>query len=294
MSATQRLQQQVCQKYGWSYEYGTEDDDDGHWFVEIVVGFGDKRRFVSPSKQGKKEGRDTVSLMALEGLEDAIAIEDAKSVKELTEVFPNPIQIYDSSNPATWEMFWKDPPTVVGIDAEGNLKSPPVLAQISTDDYTILEVGRDAISSNLKRLLKDESITKVFCDNFAHKDKKCLGLDIGNDTADFSKPPIVDIEVLAANLLAPTKTPRGLSKIVSLCMPELNVRISKPPRNPKGGGKGRFANIGRFALIEQGKARPLRGLHDLKSKEQQYAALDSWCTLLAYRRLMEEMERRGP
>jgi len=65
-----------------------------------------------------------------------------------------------------------------------------------------------------------------------------------------------------------------------MSMPQLqqnNIRIVKP-RNTNQ----RYKNIGRFALIEQGKARPLRGVADLSEREQQYCALDSWCTLQAY------------
>lgn len=104
----------------------------------------------------------------------------------------------------------------------------------------------------------------------------------------FSKPPIVDIEILALGLLGPVKVPRGLSKLISLCMPELNVRIEKPGKS----SKQRHKNIGKFALIEQGKAKPLRGLFDLNKSLQQYAALDSWCTLKIYQRLLLEMERQ--
>jgi len=114
----------------------------------------------------------------------------------------------------------------------------------------------------------------VFCDNFSNRDKKCLGLNIdfeeGNNNDDdnkqanattntnmnnksvnplFTKPPIVDIEILALDILGPVKVPRGLSKLISLCMPELNVRIEKPSKS----SKQRHKNIGKFALIEQGK-----------------------------------------
>lgn len=67
---------------------------------------------------------------------------------------------------------------------------------------------------------------------------------------------------------------------------ELQVRIEKPLR-AKGGMKARFANIGRFALIEQGKAKPLESLRDLPLREQQYAAIDAWFTLAVYERLQQ-------
>jgi hypothetical protein len=174
----------------------------------------------------------------------------------------------------------------VGIDAEGNGISPPVLVQIATLEYVILETPRKSLSPDLKRLLRDINITKVFCDNFAHKDKRCLGLPVlsSNDTEAYTKPPILDLESLSMQLLGPVKSARGLGRIVALFIPELNVRIEKP-KNATGGMKARFSNVAKFALIEQGKRKPLRGLSDLTTGEQEYAALDAWCTLMVYERI---------
>lgn len=97
----------------------------------------------------------------------------------------------------------------------------------------------------------------------------------------------MDLEFAILELMGKVNVPRGLSKIVTLCMPELNVRIEKPKTQ-----KGRYKNIGPFALIEQGKAEPLRGLFDLQEKDQQYAALDSWCTLKAYQELLQLIEQK--
>ena len=294
MGATQDLQQKVCQKYGWSYHYDT--DENGHFFVDIVVGINinNRYRFISTTtattqsltKKQIKEETETVSYIALQALAQQIAIEESKKRCQLSEVFFNRIQIYDSSKSNIWSLFFKNPPQVVGIDTEGNQVSPPVLVQISTLEYTILEAPQNKkLSTNLQRVLQDNNITKVFCDNFSHADKISLGIKLPIDiTSGFTQPPIIDIEVLFANLCGSTKVPRGLSKIISMCMPELNVRISKPP-----GMNQRMKNIGRFSLIEQGKAKPLRGVDDLSEREQQYCALDSWCTLQAYLRMKERM-----
>jgi hypothetical protein len=230
--------------------------------------------------------------LALDGLADAMQQEESKPICELSQAFPNaPLTIYDSHDPTTWKRFWEHPPTIVGIDTEGNQISPPVLAQIATEDYTILEISKNKnVSDNLQRLLNDDSIVKVFCDNFSHRDKLCLGLPVSKEESSssdyFAKPPIVDLEVMALQLLGPVKVPRGLSKIINLSMAEMKVRIEKP-KLQKGNIQGRFAKIGRFALIEQGKAKPLKGLSDLSQEEQHYAALDAWCTLQAYKRLKE-------
>ncbi len=53
---------------------------------------------------------------------------------------------------------------------------------------------------------------------------------------------------------------------------------------------GSFFFLVRMMLI---RAKPLRGLYDLNKNHQQYAALDSWCTLKIYQRLISEMEMSG-
>ena len=311
-SATQELQQKVSQKYGWSCHY--DKDTHGHWYVEVVVGMDlDKKyRFTSPNSsnssdikatkdgqkltkkqrdQHDKAEKEVVSAMALDGLAPHIAKEEAKKQCQLSDVFPNPITIYDSTHNhgAIWKQFWKDPPQIVGIDTEGNQTSPPVLVQISTSEYTILEApSRDnkSLSANLTRLLHDNNITKVFCDNFSHADKIALGLEIPSDLSEYVSPPIIDLEVLVGHLYGVTKVARGLSKIVSMSLPELSsVRLVKPKS-----ANQRYKNIGRFALIEQGKAKPLRGVDDLSEREQQYCALDSWCTLQAYLSIMKKQK----
>ena len=268
-SSTQTLNQSVCQKYGWGIQYG-EDEDNGYWVVDVFYAIGKCNRYTAPIPSGEKKGKAVVSEIALLGLKDIIEQEKSKRTITLSDIFPDPITIYNSHSKNCWDRFWKDPPPFVGIDAEGNQISPPVLVQISTESYTILEVPLNGcLSDDLKRLLKTNSITKVFCDNFSNRDKKCLGLNVGSEDAKnekgdqctdtstdstrgsptFTKPPIIDIEILALNLLGPAKVPRGLSKLISLCMPELNVRIEKPGKS----SKQRHKNIGKFALIEQGK-----------------------------------------
>jgi hypothetical protein len=263
-SSTQTLNQSVCQKYGWGIRYGA-DQVTGNWVVDVFYAIGKCNRYTAPISFAEKKGKSAVSTIALLGLKEVIEEEEFKKIVSLSDIFPNPITIYDSYSQDCWERFWNDPPACVGVDAEGNQISPPVLVQISTESYTILEVPLNGrLSNNLQRLLETDSITKVFCDNFSNRDKKCLGLtieknednncmDAHTDTKSgdllFTKPPIVDIEVLALNLLGPAKVPRGLSKLISLCMPELNARIEKPGKS----SKQRQKNIGKFALIEQGK-----------------------------------------
>lgn len=283
---SQELEQAVCQKYGWSIEYTYSDG--GTWLVEIRTSLSNGSRvFSSQTRSGKKEGKQEVSAIALQGLQEDILREESKPVRELVQIFPDPIRIFDSSSSEVWDRFWNETPKAVGIDVEGNQISPPVLIQVSTNDFTIIEVpSKNGLSPNLKKLLEDDTIVKAFCDNFSHRDKKSLGLLSSTTNYNFWEPPIVDLEQVIANIMGRSKVPRGLSKIISLCMPELNARIGKPKTS---GYKttGRFRRIGRFAMIEQGKAKSLQSLADLSSAEQQYAALDSWCTLQAYQRLQD-------
>jgi hypothetical protein len=153
--------------------------------------------------------------------------------------------------------------------------------QVSTDDYTIIEMpqaGTD-ISDDLSRLLLDESIVKVFCDNSTHKDKKSLGLNSIPD--DLTVGHIVDLEAMATKVLGPLSAHRGLLKIVMLTMPELNVRIIKL------GPKKRMNTVQRITLIDQGKTPPVESMDDLSNEELRYAALTAWCTLQAYKRMRE-------
>lgn len=272
----------MLQRYGWSAEF-SKDDDTGYWTCTVTVARNDRRRFVSNDKSpetiaGQKLGQMAASAVALEGLKSEIEKQERKPVKELAQVFPERIDVYES-NEENWRYFWNHKPAIVGIDVEGNQLAPPVLVQIATDKYTIIEAPRGKISTDLERLLRDESIVKVFCDNFGHKDKKCLG--INKISEDLTDGHLVDLEAVTAKLLGPVSVARGLSRIVTLSMPELDVLIRKPK------SQGRFANVGRFALIEQGKAPPLNSVWDLSDKERQYAALDAWCTLYAYKRFQQ-------
>jgi hypothetical protein len=280
MGATQDLQQKICQKYGWSCEFSR--DSHGFWFVEVTVGFNDTRRFVSKNNQEPaQEGKIAAATLALQGLEEEVQRQQAKPQLELKEAFSKTLlEISDSKNPKTWEFFWAHQPKVVGIDVEGNQRTPPVLVQISMgDNHCILEVPSTCLSSDLKRLLSDTSIVKVFCDNNSHHDKHSLGLPVPENN-DWTTGSIVDLEAIASSLLGPVKVSRGLSKIMTFC--SSGIRIGKPTKAAQ-----RFKSIGRFAMIEQGKASPLKGLSDLHSEEQRYAALDAWCTLRAYNLLQE-------
>lgn len=283
---TQDLNQKVLHKYGWSASYDTTED--GCWFVQVVVGFNDTRRFQSDNKGdastdgGRKKGIAAASEVALLGLAEEIKLQESKSIQTLEETFASQrLDIYES-NEENWSYFWRHKPKVVGIDTEGNQQSPPVLLQVSTEDYAILETPRTKISRHVQRLLEDDSIVKVFCDNFSHHDKTCLGCSPADSSTSeaYTTGPIVDLEAISSQHLGPVKVARGLSRIVTLVMAYDNLLLRKTPAN-------RRKSVGRFVLIEQGKLPPLRSMYDLSRKERRYAALDAWCTRMAYVKLQD-------
>ncbi|CAB9515071.1 expressed unknown protein [Seminavis robusta] len=321
---TQEFTQMACHKYGWSARFAKESVEDGRddktlWVAHVIVGLHDERRFVSDDHEspddtpvGTKKGIASASRAALEGLAQELAVRGSMPRMELTQVFPlyppaaagqnqrhhqKPRFFIKGSSQRNWDEFiWKKQPQpkIVGVDCEGNQSYPPVLVQVATDDCVILEItsmNGNQLSHNMQRLLADNSIRKVFCDNFSHHDKKSLGLlhahnDNTNNNKDYSTGPIVDLEVLASHPLGPVKVPRGLSRIITLVMPELGVVVGKPPNKT---GK-RMKDVGRFTMIEQGKAPPITSLRDLSHKEKFYAAMDAWATLQAYKRLVGSEE----
>ena len=251
---------------------------------------------------------------------------------------PWTIPIYDSHYVRNWDYFWSHPPNVVGIDTEGNNGTPPILVQIAvmeknqnknsptTTFYCIIEAPKQkshprnttqsntttsvaTISANLKRLLDDTSIVKVFCDNFAHKDKVSLGIHVASSTTSdttsdqsprmnvygFQSEPkissIVDLESIMSDMYGPVKVARGLSRIVALTIaPTIQICKSSNATNKSNGtttsntaSAGRWKNIKKFALIEQGKIKPITNIYrDLSPIDLQYAACDAYATLLVY------------
>jgi hypothetical protein len=262
-SAIQQLNQEVGQRFGWSISF------DKSGTSVVIISDRQTYRFQGPNKE-------VTAQTALQELEGVIQIEAAKEIQELHQVYHDqPIDIYES-NEENWEYFWRHKPEVIGIDTEGNAVNPPLLVQIATHDYAILEVPIDALSNHLHRLLQDDSIIKVFCDNFSHKDKACLGLDVKPHDS-YLSGPIVDVECMAAKNFGPVSVARGLGKILDLLEPKDNVRIGKPKN-----GKGHRSNIGRYTWIEQGKAPRMQSVYELTNRERRYASLDAWCTLQAY------------
>lgn len=293
--ATQELEQGICQKYGWSAHYFKVNHDSALtaaqrecWAVEVSLGMDCKRTFISndkstDSRKGRKQGRNAAARIALEGLQQDVQRQEEKPVvSSLCEAVSNlfsHVQIKESADNAVWQDFWRNPPKAVGIDTEGNSLTPPVLIQVATNDIVILECPAPSagLSTNLQRLLNDASILKVLCDSPSQKDAKSLGISFcdNNPRAD-----IENLEQVASNRMGPTSVPRGLSNLLTLVIPELNVRIAKES------AKERLNHVRTFTAVEQGyRPRPHHVFRDLTPQERRYAAVDAWCTLLIWQRL---------
>jgi hypothetical protein len=68
---------------------------------------------------------------------------------------------------------------VVSVDTEATHLVPPVMVQVATSEVILIElVGKGGLSGEMKRLLEDKEIRKVFCDYEA--DEKCLGVRVEN------------------------------------------------------------------------------------------------------------------
>jgi hypothetical protein len=264
----------ICSRYGWSIvESSSFKDDPKVWTCTVMPGRRDRRVFTST------ESKLQVRQMALEGLALSMKQEEAKRVvSDFRELFPNTIPIHDSREKKHWDTFWNRKPAAVGIDTEGNRQTPPMLVQIATPDYCIIEVPQNnELSPNLKRLLDDTSIVKVLCVGKGDQDLACLGLSK-------TEASVVDLEALMVPDFGPVPNCRGLARILTLCMPELNVQIRKPPRKMR---LSPSAGVSPFILMEMGQRKPPSSIHDLTEKELQYCALDAWCTLQAYQRLVK-------
>jgi hypothetical protein len=261
--AKQKLEQEICGQFGWSSRYFQEEETKC-WTVEVRMGPGPAHRFVSddrsePDKAGVKQGCNTAAALAIEGMQACIARQLAKPAASMGAAFAEHFDccVRTAEGIDGWAELWAAGPRVVGIDVEGNLQTPPVLVQVATGSVVVLEAPSKSagLSANLRRLLGDTSITKIFCDGTTGADKRCLGLPVEGG------PGIIDLEDLASALAGPVGVKRGLARIIGLALPELPVRISKEKKKERSDPS--VSDVMFFALIEQGRRPQLRGLHDV-------------------------------
>ena len=128
------------------------------------------------------------------------------------------------SGPEGWAKLWEINPTEVFVDVEGNQVTPPVLVQVCVSFHVfgeqhdrslcLLEIPNiHGLSDDMRRLLGDQSITKVFCDGTSGADRRSLGIDDSDN--------YVDLEDIASSLVGATGVRRGLARI-------MNLRVAEP------------------------------------------------------------------
>jgi hypothetical protein len=129
----------------------------------------------------------------------------------------------------------------------------------------------------LRRLLRDQRITKIFCDGTSGADRRSLEISIVDTCA--------DLEDITSSLMGATGVQRGLARILNLAWPHQPVRVTKDPKDKK--------SVFFFAAIEQGKKPRLKGLDEIPDRIRRYAAMDAWCTMMAYIGLRQVAQDEG-
>ena len=299
-SPKQELEQGICGQHGWSSSYFQAPSS--RWCVEVRWGVGPRngRVFVSDdvsdgaSKAGVKKGHAAAAAVAIAGLRDIVYAANSKPMCTIEKAFGVwfDLTCVVMSGPEGWAKLWEINPTEVFVDVEGNQVTPPVLVQVCVpfrnvyDDTTeqphrslcLLEVPNvHGLSDDMRRLLGDQSITKVFCDGTSGADRRSLGIDDSDN--------YVDLEDITSSLVGATGVNRGLARIMNLAWPDPAVRATKDTRDKE--------SVLFFAAIEQGKKPRLKELDEIPNRIRRYAAMDAWCTMMAYRGLRQQAQHEG-
>ena len=300
-SPKQELEQGICGQHGWSSSYFQAPSS--RWCVEVRWGVGPRngRVFVSDdvsdgaSKAGVKKGHAAAAAVAIAGLRDIVYAANSKQTLTIEEAFGAQFDhtCFVMSGPEGWAKLWEINPTEVFVDVEGNQVTPPVLVQVCVpfrnvyDDTTeqphrslcLLEVlNIHGLSDDMRRLLGDPKITKVFCDGTSGLDRRSLDRRLIGDN-------YVDLEDIASSLVGETGVRRGLARIMNLAWPNPAVRVTKDTRDKE--------SVLFFAAIEQGKKPRPKELDDIPDRVRRYAAMDAWCTMTAYRGLRRQAQHEG-
>ena len=291
-SPKQELEQGICGQHGWSSRY--YQDDASRWCVEVRWGAGPRngRVFVSDdvsdagSKAGVKKGHAAAATVAIAGLRDIIDAANSKPTQTIEEAYGAHFDSTCSvmSGPEGWARFWEMNPTYVAIDVEGNQVTPPVLVQVCIStvhggSLCLLEIPNiDGLSGDMIRLLRDDRIVKIICDGTSGADRRSLGINVDLDNQ-------VDLEDITSSLMGATGVQRGLARILNLAWPQKAVRVTKDQRDK--------SSVFFFAAIEQGKKPRLKGLDEIPGRIRRYAAMDAWCTWMAYLKLRQMAQHEG-
>ncbi len=303
-SPKQELEQGICGQHGWSSSYFQAPSS--RWCVEVRWGVGTRsgRIFVSDdvsdgaSKAGVKKGHAAAAAVAIEGLRDIVYAANSKPTRTIEEAFGPWFDhtCFVMSGPEGWAKLWEINPTEVFVDVEGNQVTPPVLVQVCVSFHVssfgerhdrslcLLEMPNiHRLSDDMNRLLDDPKITKVFCDGTSGADRRSLGI-VDSDN-------YVDLEDIASSLVGATGVRRGLARIMNLAWPNPAVRVTKDTR--KASLRRDKESVLFFAAIEQGKKPRLKGLDEIPDRIRRYAAMDAWCTMMAYRGLRQQAQHEG-
>ena len=290
-SPKQELEQGICGQHGWSSRYF--QDGASRWCVEVRWGAGQREGgiFVSDdvsdagSKAGVKKGHAAAATVAIAGLRDIVDAANSKPTQTIEEAYGAHFDSTCSvmSGPEGWAKLWEMNPTYVAIDVEGNQVTPPVLVQMCVStvhggSLCLLEIPNiEGLSDDMIRLLRDKRITKIICDGTSGADRRSLGIDASDNYA--------DLEDITSSLMGATGVQRGLARILNLAWPHQPVRVTKDPKDKK--------SVFFFAAIEQGKKPRLKGLDEIPGRIRRYAAMDAWCTWMAYLKLRQMAQHEG-
>lgn len=296
-SPKQELEQGICGQHGWSSSYFQAPSS--RWCVEVRWGVGPRNGqiFVSDdvsdgaSKAGVKKGHAAAATVAIAGLRDIVYAANSKPKRTIEEAFGAQFDhtCFVTSGPEGWAKLWEINPTEVFVDVEGNQVTPPVLVQVCvfceqrSRSMCLLEIPNIwlglllGLSDDMKRLLGDPKITKVFCDGTSGADRRSLGIDDSDN--------YVDLEDIASSLVGATGVRRGLARIMNLAWPNPAVRVTKDTRDKE--------SVLFFAAIEQGKKPRPKELDEIPNRVRRYAAMDAWCTMMAYRGLRQQAQHEG-
>ena len=244
------------------------------------------------SKAGVKKGHAAAAAVAIAGLRDIVYAANSKQTLTIEEAFGAQFDhtCFVMSGPEGWAKLWEINPTEVFVDVEGNQVTPPVLFQVCVSfqvcisgeqqdrSMCLLEIPNiHRLSDDMRRLLRDPKITKVFCDGTSGADRRSL------EIVDFDN--YVDLEDITSSLVGATGVRRGLARIMNLAWPNPAVRVTKDTRDKE--------SVLFFAAIEQGKKPRPKELDDIPDRVRRYAAMDAWCTMTAYRGLRRQAQHEG-
>ena len=233
-----------------------------------------------------KKGHAAAATVAIAGLRDIVDAANSKPTQTIEEAYGAHFDSTCSvmSGPEGWAKLWEMNPTYVAIDVEGNQVTPPVLVQVCVSTVNggslcLLETPNiEGLSDDMIRLLRDDRIVKIICDGTSGADRRSLGIDVDLDNQ-------VDLEDITSSLMGATGVQRGLARILNLAWPHQPVRVTKDPKDKK--------SVFFFAAIEQGKKPRLKGLDEIPDRIRRYAAMDAWCTWMAYLKLRQMAQHEG-